>query len=93
MMVPVNLASVLASLVVLMVYFRRCIPATYDVIQLKPPSTAIKEWVTFRAGCVVLVLIGFFGLEPLRVPVSAVAAVRAVLLVAVAARGSVIRSG
>ena len=75
-----------------MVYLRRCIPATYDVMQLKPPSTAIKDRVTFRGGCVVLVLIGFFGLEPLRVPVSAVTAVRAVLLLAVAARGSVIRS-
>jgi len=91
-MVPVNIASVLASLVVLMLYFRRGIPATYDVAQLKPPSEAIKDRATFRAGWVVLalLLIGFFGLEPLGVPVSAVAAVGAALLLAVAARGSVI---
>ena len=91
-MVPVNIASVLASLVVLMLYFRRGIPATYDVAQLKPPSEAVKDRATFRAGWVVLalLLIGFFGLEPLGVPVSAVAAVGAALLLAVAARGSVI---
>ncbi len=91
-MVPVNVASVLASLVVLMLYFRRGIPATYDVTQLKAPSAAIKDRATFGAGWVVLVLllVGFFGLEPLGVPVSAVAAVGAALLLAVAARGHVI---
>jgi arsenical pump membrane protein len=91
-MVPVNVASVLASLAMLMLYFRRGIPATYDVGQLKAPSGAIKDAATFRAGWVVLVLllIGFFGLEPLGVPVSAVAAVGAALLLAVAARGHVI---
>jgi len=91
-MVPVNAASVLASLVVLMLYFRRGIPSTYDVAQLKAPSDAIKDRATFRAGWVVLVLllVGFLGLEPLGVPVSAVAAVGAALLLAVAARGHAI---
>ena len=91
-MVPVNIAAVLASLVVLMLYFRRSIPATYDVAQLKPPREAIRDRATFNAGWVVLglLLIGFFGLEPLGVPVSAVAAVGAALLLAVAARGSAI---
>ena len=94
-MVPVNIAAVLASLVVLMLYFRRSLPASYDVTQLKVPSAAIKDPATFRAGGVVLVLllVGFFGLEPLGVPVSAVAAVGAVLLLAVAARGTAISTG
>ena len=91
-MAPVNVASVLASLVVLLLYFRRGIPATYDVVQLKTPSAAIKDRATFGAGWVVLVLllVGFFALEPLGVPVSAVAFVAAALLLAVAARGHVI---
>lgn len=91
-MVPVNLAAVLASLVVLMLFFRRDIPATYDLAQLKNPADAIRDPATFRAGWVVLVLllVGFFALEPLGVPVSAVAAVGASILLAVAARGSVI---
>jgi arsenical pump membrane protein len=91
-MVPVDIAAVLSSLVVLMLYFRRGIPATYDVAQLKTPRAAIKDRATFRAGWVVLVLllVGFFGLEPLGVPVCAVAAVGAALLLAVAARASAI---
>ncbi|PLC03356.1 arsenical efflux pump membrane protein ArsB [Variovorax sp. RO1] len=91
-MIPVNLAAVAASLLVLMLYFRRDIPASYDVAQLKNPVEAIRDPATFRAGWVVLVLllVGFFGLEPLGVPVSAVAAVGAALLLAVAARGHVI---
>ena len=91
-MVPVNIVSVLASLFVLILFFRRDIPHTYNVMQLKQPVSAIKDKTTFKAGWVVLVLllVGFFGLEPLGVPVSAVAAVGAVLLLAVASRGPVI---
>lgn len=93
-MVPVNLAAVTASLLVLYLYFRRDLPATYDLRQLKAPAAAIRDLNTFRAGWVVLglLLVGFFGLEPLGVPVSAVAAVGAALLLAVAARGQVIRT-
>ena len=93
-MVPVNLASVLASLAVLLLFFRRDLPARYDLAQLKAPAAAIKDAATFRAGWAVLalLLVGFFALEPLGVPVSAVAAVGALILLAVAARGSVIRT-
>lgn len=49
-MVPVNLAAVAASLVMLMLYFRRGIPARYDVAQLKAPADAIRDPATFRAG-------------------------------------------
>jgi arsenical pump membrane protein len=91
-MVPVNIAAVGASLLVLLLYFGRGVPARYDLAQLKTPAQAIRDPATFRAGWVVLVLllVGFFGLEPLGVPVSAVAAVAAVVLLAVAARGHVI---
>ncbi|MBS78985.1 arsenic transporter [Variovorax sp.] len=91
-MVPVNIAAVLASLLVLMLYFGRGVPQHYNLGQLKTPAQAIRDPATFRAGWVVLVLllVGFFGLEPLGVPVSAVAAVAAVVLLAVAARGHVI---
>ncbi|ARU05806.1 arsenical efflux pump membrane protein ArsB [Comamonas serinivorans] len=91
-MVPVNIAAVLASLLVLLLYFGRDVPARYDLAQLKTPGEAIRDPATFRAGWVVLVLllVGFFGLEPLGVPVSAVAAVAAVVLLAVATRGHVI---
>ncbi len=91
-MIPVNIAAVLSALAVLMLYFRRDIPRHYDVTQLKQPRAAIRDAATFRVGWAVLVLllIGFFGLEPLGVPVSATAAACAMLLLAVAARGDAI---
>ena len=91
-MVPVNLVSVLASLAVLVLYFRRHIPASYALAQLRAPAEAIRDSATFRAGWVVLLLllVGFFALEPLGVPVSVVAAAGAVVVLLVAGRGPVI---
>ena len=91
-MVPVAVVAVLSALAMLLIYFRRDIPAHYNAVQLRPPHEAIKDVATFRMGWVVLglLLVGFFGLEPLGVPVSATAAVCAALLLAVAARGHVI---
>lgn len=93
-MVPVNIVSVIATLVVLLLYFRRSIPVRYDDAALGVPADAIRDKNTFKAGWVVLavLLIGFFWLEPMGVPVSAVAAVGAAMLWAVAARGHVIRT-
>ncbi len=94
-MVPVNLASIAASLVVLLLFFRRDIPAGYDVAQLRAPADAIRDHATFRAGWVVLtaLLAGFFLLEPIGVPVSAIAAAGAAALLLIAARGHVIETG
>ena len=88
-MAPVDLVAIAATLGVLLLWFRRDIPATFDPAQLKPPRDAIRDRATFRVGAAVLVLllVGFFALEPLGVPVSVVAAVGAVILLAVAARG------
>ncbi|NYT24434.1 arsenic transporter [Alcaligenaceae bacterium] len=91
-MVPVNLVSVAATLVVLLVYFRKSIPVTYDASQLKAPATAIRDRATFRAGWYVLVLllVSFFALEGFGIPVSALAASGAAVLLLVAGRGHVI---
>lgn len=91
-MLPVNAASVLATLVMLHLFFRREIPAVYDMAKLKAPREAIRDRRTFRTGWTVLVLllVGFFALEPLGVPVSLVAATAALILWLVARRGEVI---
>ena len=88
-MVPVNFASVAATLLVLFVFFRRDIPRQYTVAALKTPSEAIHDRATFNVGGWVLLvlLIGLFALEPLGIPISAVAATCAAILFAVAARG------
>ncbi|EMM6764316.1 arsenic transporter [Pluralibacter gergoviae] len=94
-MVPVDLAAIVTTLVMLHLFFRRDIPATYDAALLKTPSSAIKDPATFRAGWIVLavLLAGFFILEPLGIPVSAIAAAAAVILFAVAKMGRTIDTG
>lgn len=94
-MVPVNLAAIAATLVMLHLFFRQDIPAVYDLSLLKAPKEAIRDINTFKTGWLVLVLllVGFFGLEPLGVPVSLVAAVGALILFAVAKKGHAINTG
>lgn len=91
-MAGVTLAAIAASLGVLLLYFGRSLPARYELAQLRAPGDAIRDASTFRAGWVVLALLlaGFFALEPLGVPVSAVAAAGALVLLGVAGRGRVI---
>lgn len=88
-MVPVDLVSVAATLAALVWFFRKDIPADYDLAQLKRPELAIHDRATFVSGWWVLamLLVGFFWLDDIGVPISAVAAVGAVVLLAVAARG------
>lgn len=88
-MVPVNLASVAATLLVLFLFFRRDIPRQYALDALKEPKAAIHDHATFVVGwwTLLVLLVGLFALEPLGVPVSAVATACAATLFAVAARG------
>src|SRR5471032_960186 len=66
-MLPVNLVSVAATLLVLLWFFRRDIPRDYDPQQLESPASAIHDKATFIAGWWVLIilLVGCFALEPL----------------------------
>ena len=91
-MIPVDIVSVAATLIVLFLYFRRDIPANYDLTQVPDPVAAIHDRATFVAGwwVLALLLVGFFWLEGLGVPISAVAAVGALILLAVAGKGHVI---
>lgn len=91
-MVPVDLASIAASLAVLHFFYRKDIPAAYAPEKLASPASAIRDRGTFYTGWAVLLLLlaGFFILEPLGVPVSAVAAAGALTLFAAALRGRVI---
>src|SRR5690606_18020114 len=93
-MVPVNVVSVLATLGVLMWYFRASIPARFDPSVLRAPAAAVRDRPTFRAGFVVLalLLVGFFSLDAIGLPISAVAVAGALVLYLVAARGHVINT-
>ena len=94
-MVPVDIAAIIATLVMLHLYFRKDIPATYEISRLKAPEEVIRDRNTFRTGwgVLALLLLGFFGLEPLGIPVSAVAAVGALILFLVAKKGHAINTG
>lgn len=94
-MVPVNIVSVVATLAMLLWFFRKDLPKTYDLNQLDNPSEAIHDRATFVAGwwVLALLLIGFFVIEPLGVPISAIAAFCALILYVIAARGHAINTG
>jgi len=91
-MIPVDLASIAATLLVLFLCFRRDIPRHYEMDRLKAPEQAIRCKATFAAGWVVMagLLLGFFVLEPLGIPISATAAVGALALLLVAGRAHII---
>lgn len=89
---PVNLMAVAATLLMLWLFYRKDIPAQYHPEQLETPTAAIRDRATFIAGGWVLglLLVGLFALEPLGIPISAVAAVCAVILLVIAGKGHII---
>ena len=88
-MVPVNLVSVLASLVVLYGFYRKDVPSVYALGWVDEPNSAITDKATFTTGWVVLaaLLFGFFVFEPMGVPISVIAGLGAAVLLAVATMG------
>jgi arsenical pump membrane protein len=89
---PVNLVSVATTLLMLWLFYKKDIPARYDPAQLDEPEHAIRDRATFVAGwwVLVLLLVGLFALEPLGIPISAVAAVCAIILLVIAGKGHII---
>lgn len=87
-MVPVNLVSVLASLTVLWVVFRKHIPARYSLEQLDEPRTAIVDRQVFYAAFPLLLalVLAYFALARWALPFCVVAASAALVLCAIASR-------
>ncbi len=87
-MVPVDLVSVLAALLVLWVAFGRKIPKRYSVTELAPPQSAIKDPLVFRAAFPLLtvLLVAYFVTAPLKIPISFVTGAAAIALMAIAGR-------
>lgn len=94
-MVPVDIAAIVATLVMLHLYFRKDIPQNYDMALLKSPAEAIKDPATFKTGWVVLLLllVGFFRPGTARHSGERHCSWGALILFVVAKRGHAINTG
>ncbi|ASF40565.1 arsenical efflux pump membrane protein ArsB [Halobacillus halophilus] len=94
MIVP-NLFSLVASILVLFVFFRKSIPGSYDLSQLKKPNEAIQDHKMFRMSWAVLavLLVGYFASEPLGIPVSIIAGIVAIFFLIMAQRSAAVKTG
>ncbi|MGG4344815.1 arsenic transporter [Paenibacillus lautus] len=93
MLVP-NLFSLVASVLVLYLFFRKSIPQKFDGTELKQPSTAIQDPAMFRLSWIVLsmLLIGYFVCEFVGIPVSIVAGVIAILFLLMARKSPAVQT-
>jgi arsenical pump membrane protein len=91
MIVP-TLFSIVASLLVLFLYFRKNIPASYDLQQLKEPKAAIKDVRLFRISWIILgvLLVAYMLSEFIAVPVSLIAGAAAIVFLFFARRSQAI---
>lgn len=93
MFIP-NLFSLVATISVLLIYFRKSIPRSYDVSVLKKPTEAIKDLRMFNLSWFVLaiLLIGYFSSELIGIPVSFIAGVVAIFFLLIARNSSAVNT-
>ncbi|MFZ7943623.1 arsenic transporter [Neobacillus sp. 19] len=86
--------SLVASILVLFLYFRKSIPKQYDLSKLKKPAEAIRDQKMFRLSWVVLgiLLAGYFISQSLHVPVSIIAGVVAIFFLFMGRRSHAIET-
>ncbi|WP_088832806.1 arsenic transporter [Paenibacillus tyrfis] len=93
MLVP-NFFSILASLLVLYLYFRKSIPRNYHAARLKRPSEAIKDRRLFQWSWIILLalLIAYFVSGLFSVPVSTIAGIAAIAFLAAARKSPAVHT-
>ncbi|GAB3798888.1 arsenic transporter [Virgibacillus kimchii] len=93
MVIP-NLFSLAATITVLLIYFRKNIPQTYDVSKLSEPKDAIRDHKMFRMSWYVLglLVIGYFTSEFINLPVSIIAGTIAIFFVLMGRQSSAVNT-
>ncbi len=92
-MVPVNIVSILMTLLVLGLFYRREIQFRYQMTEVEQsPSTVIQDKKLFWAGWLTLflLLIGFFISDYYKIPLSVIAGAGALFLLYIAGKRGVI---
>ena len=93
MFIP-NLFSLVATITVLLIYFRKSIPKSYDISKLSEPKEAIRDFKMFRLSWYVLGLLvnGYFTSEFINVPVSIIAGTIAIFFIIMGRRSPAVNT-
>lgn len=93
MMVP-NYIAIIASLIVLYLYYRKAIPRSFDDTKLASPHSVIKDFRLFKLSWIIIavLLLAYFGSEFVHLPVSIFALAAAAWLYAAARRSKAVET-